>query len=270
MSKSRVLSAVLMVMVTTYSWPAHASIFGEENGALSTLVAQGVAELVQVGEFVSTASEQLQLARDVYAGVNEFINFDPQAFFDGQKSQWLAEVPLAADVQSFVQDVSSNGLKGGRFNARDIYSRFDAYRDAYRRKEATRSLGGTMEPFDSKIALSAAQEAEQALSNVRSRQQLASHPEPETVAEGLFAVDLARGDQRLLALYMQRRATAKEAEYQAFKLYAESLDASPGKAQQLSAMAAGMSAQQLARIDDKLTQSVAFQQLDRQETSTLR
>lgn len=264
---TRGLTFVLIMAIATVPTAARASIFGEENANLGLLVTQGLAELAQFTEAIATAKEQLDLAKDVYAGVGEFLEFDPQAFLDGQKQNWLSQVPLASDVQGFVTDLSS-GLGGGHFNARDLYGRFDAYRDAHRRKEAQRALGRTLEPYDAKVALTVSREAEGALANARTRAQLAGKPEVETVSEGLFAVDAAKADPQLLALYMQRRAAAKEAEYQAMKLYAESLGAAPGKAQQLAAMAAGLSAQELARIDDKMTQSVALQQLDRQQKAS--
>ena len=233
---------------------------------LTLLYTQGFEELAQAGETIKTAQENLQLVRDVYAGVNDFVNFDPQAFLDGQKDYWLAQMPIAGDAQSFVNDISTNGLGGG--SSSNPYNRLDVYRDAFRRKEAQRAFKGSLEPYDGKKALTVSREAETALSNSSTRVRLANKPEPATVAEGLFAVDAAKGDPQLLALYMQRRAAAKEAEYQAFKLYSESLGASPGKAQQLAAMAAGITAQELARIDDKLTQSVAMQQLEQQQRSS--
>lgn len=264
---TRGLTFVLIMAIATVPTAARASIFGEENANLGLLVTQGLAELAQFGEAIATAKEQLDLAKDIYAGVGDFLEFDPQAFLDGQKQNWLSQVPLASDVQGFVTDLSS-GLGGGHFDARDLYGRFDAYRDAHRRKEAQRALGRTLEPYDAKVALTVSREAEGALANSRTRAQLAGKPEVETISEGLFAVDAAKADPQLLALYMQRRAAAKEAEYQAMKLYAESLGAAPGKAQQLAAMAAGLSAQELARIDDKMSQSVALQQLDRQQKAS--
>jgi hypothetical protein len=270
----QVVAVLLVFAVATYPTAAHASLFGEENGPLTVLVAQGVAELSQaadsfkaVTETLDNAKEYLQIARDVYAGINEFTNFDPEAFLQDQAQYFLAQVPIAGEVSSFVSDVSGNGLNGGHFNANDLYGKFDAYRDAYRRRQAQQAVGANLTPFDSKTALSISGDAERALSNPSTRQQLAGRPDIASASEGLFSADAARVDPKLLSLYMQRRAAAKEAEYQAFKLYSESLGASPGKAQQLAAMATAMTAQEIARIDDKLAQSVSLQQLDRQEAA---
>lgn len=262
---NRALALSLSLWLALVPHRAEASVFGEENIALSALVAQGVSQLQQVSQAIETARQQLQVARDVYAGVNDFRNFDPQTFLDGQKQQWLSQVPLATDVQSFVSDVRDNGLSGGRFDANALASRFDVYRDAYRRREAAQALGGPVAPYDARTAMSVSREAERALSSPTLRQQLTAQPEPTTLSDGLFAADAARVDPQLLALYVKRRAAAKEAEYQAFRLTAEAMGASPGKAQQLAAMATGLSAQELARIDDKMSTSVTLQQLDRQE-----
>lgn len=261
----RLLAAWLSLSLALTPRVASASIFGEENIALATLVAQGVSELQQVSQAIETARQQLEFARDVYAGVNEFRNFDPQTFLDTQKAQWLSQVPLANEVQSFVSDVRDNGLNGGRFDAQSLAGRFDVYREAYRARQAAQSLGGSVAPYDARTALSVSREAERAFASPSVRQQLTAQPEASTFSEGLFAADAARVDPQLLSLYAQRRSAAKEAEYQAFKLTAEAMGASPGKAQQLAAMATGLSAQELARIDDKLATSVTLQQLDRQE-----
>jgi len=265
---TRALALTLAVAIATVPTAAHASLFGEENGPLTTLVAQGIAELAQVADAIATAKQQLEIARDVYAGVNDFLNFDPQSFLDGQKQQWMAQVPLAGEVQGFVSDVTTNGLNGGHFNAKDLYGRFDTYRDQFRRLEAKKALGTTFEPYDAKSALTLSREAEAALASSSTRARLAAQSEPETVSEGLFASDAAKVDPALVSLYMQRRAQAKEAEYQAFKLMSEAMGASPGKAQQLAAMATGLSAQELARIDDKMGQSLSLQQLEQQQRAT--
>lgn len=232
---------------------------------LTALVAQGASQLQQVTQAIDTARQQLQMARDVYAGVSQFTNFSPDTFLEAQKQQWLAQVPLAGEVQSFFSDVQTNGLNGGRFDARNLAGRFDVYREAFRARQARQNLGGSAAPYDARTALSLSREAERTFSSPMLRQQLTAQPSPSTFSEGLFAADAARVDPQLLALYAQRRAAAKEAEYQAFKLTAEAMGASPGKAQQLAAMATGLSAQQLARIDDKLATGVTLQQLERQE-----
>lgn len=252
------LAALLVLPVS-----ARASIFGEESAALTTLVAQGFEELGQAATVINTAKQELELARDVYAGIGEFVNFDPQAFLEEQQQIWLSQLPLVGDVKAFGEDLVGNGLKGG--HARDLASRFDAYRDARRKAEALDNLGGEVRPYDARTALTVAGEAQRTLTNPAARASLAKKAEASTASEGLFSIDASRADPQLLGLYMQRRAAAKEAEYQAFKLYSESLGASPGKAQQLAAMATSLSAEQLARIDDKLATSTSLQQLDRQE-----
>lgn len=266
----RCLALVLAVSLATWPSVAHASIFGEENAALGQLVTQGVAQIAQVADAIATAKEQLELARDVYAGVNDFLQFDPQAFLDGQKQQWMYSIPLASEVQSLVTDVGTNGLNGGRFDAGRMAARFDVYRDQMRRMDAHDAMGGSLEPYDARAAMTLSRETDAVFSNGNARARLANQPEPETVSHGLFAADAARVDPQLLSLYMQRRAAAKEAEYQAMKLYAEASGASPGKAQQLAAMAAGMSAQELARIDDKLSQSLTLEQLQYQQEAAAR
>lgn len=266
----RSLALLLAALVASLPTTAHASLFGEENVALTALVAQGTQELAQFGEAITTAQQQLQLARDVYAGVNDFLNFDPQAFLEGQRQQWMADVPIAGQLQGFVADVSNNGLGGGRFDVHDVYARFNTYRDAARRAEARRALGGTLEPYDARAALTLSADTETALASPRVRQQLGGQMTPATLADGLFASDVARVDPQLLTLALQRRAAAKEAEYQAFKLLSEAMGASPGKAQQLAAIASGLSAQELARIDDKLGQSLTLEQLRQEQESTTR
>lgn len=265
---SKVISVVLVLMLVLSPMNAHASILGEENGALATLVAQGVAEFTQAAQVLTTVQENLQTVRDVYAGVGEFLNFDPESFLEQQKQEWMGEFPIANDVSSFVTDVTSNGLRGGRFNAKDLYQKFDTYRDQARRQESQRQMGGVMAPYDSKSALTLSREAERALSNSSTRKQLAGRPEPETISEGLFASDAAKVDPKLFQLYLQRRAAAKEADYQAYKVLAESMGAAPGKAQQLAAISAGLSAQELARIDDSVGQQLSLQQLEQQQRAT--
>jgi hypothetical protein len=163
---SRVLALTLAMAIATVPTAARASIFGEENAALTTLVAQGVAELSQFAEAITTAKQQLEMAKDVYAGVNDFMNFDPQSFLDGQKQQGLSDLPLANDVQGLVADLTN--LEGGHFNAKDVYGRFDTYRDQYRRIESKRALGSTFEPYDAKSALTLSRETERTTASCQS------------------------------------------------------------------------------------------------------
>lgn len=264
-SLARRVLALALVASLVVPMQAHASIFGEESAALTTLVGQGFDELGQFGTMITTAKQNLDMLRDIYAGVGEFVNFDPQAFLEEQQQIWLSQLPIAGDVKAFGEDVITNGVKGGKFSSKDLASRFDAYRDARRKSEAQENLGGDVRPYDARTALTVAGEAQRTLTNPSARASLAKKAETATASEGLFSIDASRADPQLLGLYMQRRASAKEAEFQAFKLYSESLGASPGKAQQLAAMATSLSAQELARIDDKLAISTSVQQLDRQE-----
>lgn len=244
--------------------PAHA-VVGEEDAFLAALVAQGAQSYTQAAQSLAVVQQQLQLARDVYSGIKAFSTFDPNAFLQGQQQYWLQQVPLASDVSSLLNDVGSNGLNGGWFDAQSAYSRMSPYLDAADRKRIESTLGRLSTPYDPRTALSVSSELERAVSNPGTRQQLLAQPDVATVSEGLFVADAAKADPKLLAQFLQQRAAAKEADYQAFKLYAESLGASPAHAQQLAAAAAGLSAQELARIDAKLAHTAAIEQLDRQE-----
>jgi hypothetical protein len=266
---SRKLFSLIAASAVLLARPARADLWGADLAPLAALVAQGADAISQAQQFVSTAKEDLQIARDVYAGVSDFVNFDPNTFLSGQQNYWLAQVPLVGDVSGLVNDVATRGLTGGHFNATQLYYRLNVYRDAQRTKAAFDSLGGraVVLPYDSTAALNASKEIDTVLSNPAARQRVAGAPDPDTVSEGLFEADAARVDPALVSLYLQRRAGAKEAEYQAYKLYTEALGASPGKAQQIAAMAAALTAQEAARIDDRLSQFLAVQQLGRQEAA---
>jgi hypothetical protein len=239
-------------------------MWGEENAALAALVAQGIEEIEQAAETIATAREQLEFAKDVYAGINYFTTFDPQAFLEQEKSYFLTHIQVAGQASSLVTEVTSGHITGG--SADSLYSRFDTFRDAQRRRQAKQG-NGRIAPYDATRALTLSAETEEALNDPTLRGRLQGKPDVATVTDGLLESDMSRVDPALLNLYLQRRAAAKEAEYQAFLLYDEAIGASPGKAQQLAAMAAGMSAQELARIDHGIAQANAAAQLDRHERS---
>lgn len=255
------LAALLVLLLSA---PAHASVFGEENAALAALVAQGIEEINQASQTIATAREQLEFAKDVYAGINYFTTFDPQAFLEQEKSYFLTHIQVAAEASSLVTEVTSGRITGG--SADSLYNRFDAFRDAQRRRQAKQG-NGRVAPYDANRALTLSAETEEALGDPTQRGRLTGKPDVATVSDGLLEADMSRVDPALLNLYLARRAAAKEAEYQAFKLYAEAIGASPGKAQQLAALAAGLSAQELARIDHSLAQANTAAQLERHERS---
>lgn len=82
---------------------AHASLFGEENGPLTTLVAQGVAEFIQVGETLTQlkqtydeTAKYVGLAQDAIEGFQEFGAFADSVFTNPQSA--LASVLPGADA----------------------------------------------------------------------------------------------------------------------------------------------------------------------------
>lgn len=89
---------------------AHASLFGEENGPLTTLVAQGVAEFIQVGETLTQlkqtydeTAKYVGLAQDAIDGFQEFGAFADSVFTNPQSA--LASVLPGAD--SLARDLAS-------------------------------------------------------------------------------------------------------------------------------------------------------------------
>ena len=89
---------------------AHASVFGEENGALTALVAQGVAEFVQIGETLTQlkqtydeTAKYVGLVQDAIEGFQEFGAFADSVFKNPQSA--LASVLPGAD--SLARDLQS-------------------------------------------------------------------------------------------------------------------------------------------------------------------
>lgn len=63
--------AAEVALLTVLAGPAHASIFGEENAALATLVAQGVEELTQISTIIANLKAALQTANETLALARE-------------------------------------------------------------------------------------------------------------------------------------------------------------------------------------------------------
>lgn len=225
-------------------------------------------QLSQLEQMVTASREQIGLMRDVYAGVGAFTSFDPDQFLAEGGAYFRAQAgSLSPGTASFISDVRSNGLAGGDFSR--VRSRWDSYRDSARALEA---LDGAPErPYDAATALDLSRTVQSSLASPEARRGLLAAPPVTTVAEGLFAGDLARADPSLLHAYLQRRAQAREAEDQALSVLCESMGCngasapSVGKAQQLTAQSTAQAAVELTRLNTAASEQLALEQLRRQE-----
>ena len=229
-----------------------------ENVAQTTALTQ---QLEQLRQTVSSAQQTLDIARDVYAGIGEFQNFNADDFLGEGKAYFQSKV---SEVGSLGQTLLGTGGDGSRFSA-NVIQRIDAYRDEHRRRETVAEFGTAV--YDSHAALTLSREVEAAVSNPAMQKRLMASPAPATATEGLFQSDLSRVDPQLLGLYAYRRARSESSEEAALKVLAESMSptTSVGKAQQLTAKSSAISATELARLNDTQTKTLTLQELERQE-----
>lgn len=231
-----------------------------ENVTHTTQLAQSLEQLRQT---TVAAKENLSLVRDVYAGVNEFLHFDPKDFLESGKSYYLTKSgvgDLVVDARSGIE-----GGSGGRFNPYQLVQRVDMYGDQSRRMDAREDAVPL--PYDADAALGISQDLNALIDHPGYQKRLLGEPPPPTAAEGLLLFDAARADPQLAQALVYERTHSKEAETRAMKLYLESLGASPGKAQQLAATASTMTAAELASVNDKLAQQTALMQVERIENA---
>ncbi|WP_342382216.1 hypothetical protein NVS55_40155 (plasmid) [Myxococcus stipitatus] len=206
--------------------------------------------------------------RDVYDGVNQFASFDPDQFLAEGGAYFRSEIEgLTPQTRSFLSDVRSNGLGGGDFSR--LRARWDTYQDSARALEAHQMA--PERPYDASAALDLSKTLQAALAAPAARKSLLTAPTPSTVAEGLFASDMARADPTLLRSYLQQRAQSREAEAQALDVLCEAMGCngapapSVGKAEQLTAKSSAQSAVELTRLNDTAGEQLALEQLRRQE-----
>ncbi|WP_163778719.1 hypothetical protein [Myxococcus vastator] len=209
---------------------------------------------------IATAQDQLQLARDVYAGVNEFSSFDPDTYLQRAREQLQQELPLASEAAGLAGNLRQ-GLRGGSFNGANMVQRLDLYGDHARRRNNGWGTQGPAAAYNYSSALGIASDLDQVARDRRFQDEASSRPSVATAADGVLHYEALQADPQLVVLLSKRRAEAAASERQATELYFESLGASPGKAAQLSAQANSRSAMELARVNDHLAKAETRQQL---------
>ena len=221
-------------------------------------------QLVQLRGALTTAQQGLSIARDAYAGINQFQHFNADVFLQEGEAYFLAGT-TAGQVVNFYADVHDNGLNGGHFDPGIAGRTADLFRDAARRAQA---MTIQVPSIDALGAWSVAQGINSAIHDPLGQKVAMATPDPSTAAEGITAFQEWQLDPKLLALLVHQRQEAEQNARDAMKLYLESLGASPGKAAQLSASATTLSAVAIARLNDKSAQSLNLQQLERLEKSS--
>lgn len=111
--------SLVLVMLLAFPRPANASVFGEENGALTTLVAQGIAMLTQAAETFKQLKETYDetkkyvgMVQDAINGFNEFRAFADSIVRD-PNSALANMLPDAAYLVRDIQSPSSWGQGTG-------------------------------------------------------------------------------------------------------------------------------------------------------------
>jgi hypothetical protein len=221
-------------------------------------------QLAQLQQSVQVAQQGLTLARDVYAGIGMFQNFNAQQFLEAGQTYFLAGTAVGSAV-NFYQDITTNGLNGGVFSPSVLQQSTNLYGDVQRRLLASQTQGSF---YDARSALTLSREVQSVIHSSAYQDASVKTPEPGTPTEGLIAYDELMVDPQLLSLSVHQRAEAEQQGRTAMQMYLESLGASPGKAQQLVATSTTLAAVELARINDKAAASLNVQQLDRVERST--
>jgi hypothetical protein len=225
-------------------------------------------QLAQLQQTVTTARENLALARSVYDGVSEFTAYKPDDLLKEGRRAFLAANPELADALSFGQDLSRPLGEGGLRPPLSVDLGVDAYGDATRRREAARAGLGPV--YDARAAWSVSREV-QGLLNDAAVQSSLTRPVPiATAADGLFQLDMARADPGMAELYMRRQASALSAQEAALAVFKESTSAGPGKAQQLAAQSGAMTAVGVARLQELEAKQLSLLELQRQEETTAR
>lgn len=282
---------VLILAVLLYATPSAATAAGDAILAKMAVeqFRQGLQfsqQLSQLRSALDTARQQYQLARQIYAGVEELRTFDADRFLREAATSFLQAEPLIHDSSGFAHDVLAQGLRGEPFDPRALKHKLDPYFQANRRSPPDVACpgdprcpksdrpgdgsgwilcpGDTRCPrsYDQTASLGLSDEIETAIRSAEFRRRLTA-PAPSSATEGLLAYDIARSDPSLLALYMHMRAESAETSSLAIDLYKRSLTASPGQAQQIQAQAAALTAKQLARIADKEAKALVQQELAR-------
>jgi hypothetical protein len=179
------------------------------------------------------------------------------------QAYFLAQNRELGDAQYLVKDLQRNGLKGG-FNAAVLNHRI---REANLYLEV--NTGYRVVPYDFKRALQVSQDVDDLLADPEFRRKQMGVPTPVSPTSGLLETELLQADSEAWASALHQRAIARERAIQAMQIYAESLGASPGKAQQLAAQAAGLTAAGVAQVSETSTRQLALHEQDRSERSQL-
>lgn len=253
---------LLVLAVLLYATPSAATAAGDAILAKMAVeqVRQGLQfsqQLAQLRSALDTARQQYQLARQIYAGVEELRTFDADRFLREAATSFLQAEPLIRDSTGFAHDVAAQGLKGGYFDPTALKHQIDLYGDNARRQQANPKGD---RPYDATESLGLSEEINRAVRSAEFRRALTS-PAPSTATDGLLAYDAARSDPRLLALLMHMRAESAETNSLAVDLYRRSLTASPGQAAQIQSQAAALTARELSRLTDAQAKALVQQQL---------
>lgn len=265
------LTAALLLAST-----AHAQLFDPAGSALQAqILAENVRQtlalgqqLTQLKEAVTNARESLAVVRSVYAGVNEFISYNPEnLLLDGRRA-FLTANPELADALSLGRDLTVPVSEGGFAPSLRVNLRADAYGDAARRSEA--QSAGPGPAYDARAAWGVSHEVQALLDDASVQASLTRPPPVATAAEGLFQLDMARADPGMAELYMRRQASALSAQEAALAVFKESTTASPGKAQQLAAQSTAMTAVGVSRLGEMQAKQLSLLELQRQEEAAAR
>lgn len=271
--------ALAAVAAALFATPVRAQFVVTDPLAVAESVRQTfqmAAQLEQIRRMVQNAQEHVQLARDVYAGINEIRNFNPDEFLAQGQAYFLGESGLG-DAWALGDSLRTHGLEGGNFNPRSISSRLDVYRDRARR-EAAAGTGVAPPAFDAERALTASDLIKVYTLDPAHRRRLLSRPLPSSPADGLLAADMMASDGSggLAQLFAYRVAQARDGEEKSLKLVQEAFCGnlpaaqlanclSPGKAQQLSARSDAIAAVELTRLNEKMARSLSMEELKRLE-----
>ncbi|NTX67629.1 hypothetical protein HUA74_43980 [Myxococcus sp. CA051A] len=217
-------------------------------------------QVEQARQTITTAKENLELARDVYAGINEIAAFDPDEYLQQARDSLGQQLPIAHESNALRSSLQQ-GLRGGTFDASSIARRMDIYGDRARRQFEGYDEPTPGQPYNYAGALSAAKDLQRVAENTSFQTEAGKRPPVATAADGLLMEQALQQDPQLVVLLSQRRAEATAVQRRGTELYMEALGASPGKAQQLAAQSSAQSLSELALINEHLAHQEARQQL---------
>jgi hypothetical protein len=264
MTRTHRLVAALALLLA--GRPAAATPFGDtiQVEILGETIKQTLTmeeQLTTLRQHLADARENIAFMRSMYGLVSDFRNFDPAQFMNEAKDYFIAQNRTLTDANNLFRDLQKNGLKG-RFDA-SVLNRKIRLANLY----LEQNTGYKVIPYDYKKALGIGQDVEDLLADPRFRKSQLTAPSVASPTRGIIDAELILADPQAYAGALHDRAIARDRAVQAMQVYAESLGASPGKAQQLGAQAASLTAAGVAQVSETTSRQLALQELERTERS---